>query len=101
MDLYSGINIIPVLIGLFAISEALSQLEKQSGDQHDIAPKFDYKTLSFSDFKKILPTSIKSGLIGTSIGSVPSAGADISAFACYNEAKRSAKNPEEFGNGSM
>jgi len=100
-DLYSGINIIPVLIGLFAISEGLNQLEKLSGNQKDIAPKFDYKTLSLSDFKKILPTSIKSGLIGTTIGSVPGAGADISAFACYNEAKRVAKKPEEFGKGSM
>ena len=101
LDLYSGINIIPVLIGLFAISEGLNQLEKLSSDTQDIPPKFDYKLLSFSDFKKILPTSIKSGLIGTSIGSVPGAGADISAFACYNEAKRVAKKPEEFGNGSM
>ncbi|WP_037049518.1 tripartite tricarboxylate transporter permease [Psychromonas sp. SP041] len=101
LDLYSGINIIPVLIGLFAISEGLNQLEKLSSDKQDIPPKFDYKLLSFSDFKKILPTTIKSGLIGTSIGSVPGAGADISAFACYNEAKRVAKNPEEFGNGSM
>ena len=100
-DLYSGINIIPVLIGLFAISEGLNQLEKLSSNQKDIAPKFDYKVLSFADFKKILPTTIKSGLIGTTIGSVPGAGADISAFACYNEAKRVAKNPEEFGKGSM
>jgi putative tricarboxylic transport membrane protein len=101
MDLYSGINIIPVLIGLFAIAEGLNQLEKISSDQQDIPPKFSYKLLSFSDFKQILPTTIKSGLIGTSIGSVPGAGADISAFACYNEAKRVAKKPEEFGNGSM
>ena len=101
LDLYSGINIIPVLIGLFAITEGLNQLEKMSSNQPDIPPKFSYKLLSFSDFKKILPTSIKSGLIGTSIGSVPGAGADISAFACYNEAKRVAKKPEEFGNGSM
>lgn len=101
MDLYSGINIIPVLIGLFAISEGLNQLEKLSANTPDEQPKFDYKVLSFSDFKKILPTTIKSGLIGTTIGSVPGAGADISAFACYNEAKRVAKNPEEFGKGSI
>ncbi|PKF63302.1 C4-dicarboxylate ABC transporter permease [Psychromonas sp. psych-6C06] len=101
MDLYSGINIIPVLIGLFAISEALNQLEKLSKNKQEVTPKFNYKLLSFLDFKKILPTTIKSGLIGTSIGSVPGAGADISAFVCYNEAKRVAAKPEEFGNGSI
>jgi len=101
-ELYtSSDKLIPILIGLFAISEGLNQLEKLASNQQDAPPKFDHKLLSFSDFKKILPTTIKSGLIGTSIGSIPGAGADISAFACYNEAKRVAKHPEEFGKGSM
>ncbi|OEF29399.1 tripartite tricarboxylate transporter permease [Vibrio rumoiensis] len=101
MDLYSGINVIPVLIGLFALSEALSQLEKILSEKSVAPPKFDHKLLSARDLKDILPTTIKSGLMGTTIGSVPGAGADISAFVCYNEAKRSSKNPEEFGKGSI
>ncbi|MCZ2720751.1 tripartite tricarboxylate transporter permease [Marinomonas sp. 15G1-11] len=100
MDLYSGINVIPVLIGLFAISEALNQLEKL-GVKAQIAEKFSNKLMSLKDLKSILPTSIKSALLGTSIGAVPGAGADISAFVCYNEAKRVSKQPEEFGNGSI
>ncbi|MCQ1058596.1 tripartite tricarboxylate transporter permease [Photobacterium sp. DNB23_23_1] len=101
MDLYSGINVIPVLIGLFAISEGLNQLEKLHTQKKSAPPKFDHKLLSKNDLKTMLPTAIKSGLMGTSIGSVPGAGADISAFVCYNEAKRSAKNPDEFGKGSV
>ncbi|MGR5065763.1 tripartite tricarboxylate transporter permease [Photobacterium sp. DNB22_13_2] len=101
MDLYSGINVIPVLIGLFAISEGLNQLEKLHTQKKSAPPKFDHKLLSKKDLKTMLPTAIKSGLMGTSIGSVPGAGADISAFVCYNEAKRSAKNPDEFGKGSV
>ncbi|WP_086981758.1 tripartite tricarboxylate transporter permease [Vibrio aphrogenes] len=101
MDLYSGINVIPVLIGLFALSEALSQLEKIRSEKNVTPPKFDHKLLSGKDLKEILPTTIKSGLMGTTIGSVPGAGADISAFVCYNEAKRSSKNPDEFGKGSI
>ncbi|MFC1233995.1 tripartite tricarboxylate transporter permease [Vibrio sp. F74] len=101
MDLYSGINVIPVLIGLFAISEALNQLEKLLSESHVKPPKFSQKLLSKQDLKDMMPTAIKSGLIGTTIGSVPGAGADISAFVCYNEAKRSSKNPSEFGKGSV
>ncbi|PSU30469.1 tripartite tricarboxylate transporter permease [Photobacterium lutimaris] len=101
MDLYSGINVIPVLIGLFAISEGLNQLEKLHTQKKSAPPKFDHKLLSKNDLKTMLPTAIKSGLMGTSIGSVPGAGADISAFVCYNEAKRSAKNPDKFGKGSV
>lgn len=101
MDLYSGVNVIPVLIGLFALSEALNQLEKIVSEKKVKAVKFDHKLLSKSDLKEMMPTAIKSGLMGTTIGSVPGAGADISAFVCYNEAKRSSKNPEEFGQGSV
>ncbi|GAK20704.1 tricarboxylate transport membrane protein TctA [Vibrio sp. JCM 19052] len=99
MDLYSGINVIPVLIGLFALSEAINQIEKIINEKHAKVPTFDRKILSKKDLKTILPTATKSGLIGTAIGSVPGAGADVSAFVCYNEAKRSAKNRKSLVRG--
>ncbi|MDG3086324.1 tripartite tricarboxylate transporter permease [Vibrio hannami] len=101
MDLYSGVNVIPVLIGLFALSESLNQIEKVLSGKKVVMPKFDHSLMSKKDLKEMLPTAVKSGLMGTSIGSVPGAGADISAFVCYNEAKRSSKNPDEFGKGSV
>ena len=101
MDLYSGINVIPVLIGLFALSEAINQIEQIIKEKQAKVPKFSHKILNKKDLKEMMPTAIKSGLLGTSIGSVPGAGADISAFICYNEAKRVSKKPEEFGNGSV
>ncbi|AXT72994.1 tripartite tricarboxylate transporter permease [Vibrio sp. dhg] len=101
MDLYSGVNVIPVLIGLFALSEAINQIEKLLTEKRAEIPKFDHKLLSKKDLKEMMPTAIKSGVLGTSIGSVPGAGADISAFVCYNEAKRASKNPSEFGQGSV
>ncbi|UYI50079.1 tripartite tricarboxylate transporter permease [Vibrio natriegens] len=101
MDLYSGVNVIPVLIGLFALSEAINQIEKLLSEKRAEIPKFDHKLLSKQDLKEMMPTAIKSGVLGTSIGSVPGAGADISAFVCYNEAKRASKNPSEFGQGSV
>ncbi|WP_070971260.1 tripartite tricarboxylate transporter permease [Vibrio sonorensis] len=102
MDLYSGVNIIPVLIGLFALSEAIMQAEGLlAGIKERMNRTSKTQSLTRSELKAILPTAIKSGLIGTTIGSVPGAGADVSAFACYNEAKRVDKNPQEFGNGSI
>ncbi|MBR7890113.1 tripartite tricarboxylate transporter permease [Marinomonas sp. A79] len=101
MDLYSGISIIPVLIGLFALSEALTQLESIVSEKKQALRNFSLKMLSRKDLKDIAPTAIKSGVLGTVIGSVPGAGADISSFVCYNEAKRASKNPEEFGKGSI
>lgn len=81
LDLYSGINIIPVLIGLFALSEALSQLETIIHDKKHVLGSFSLKMLSKKDLKEITPTAVKSGVIGTMIGSVPGAGSRY-IFVC-------------------
>jgi putative tricarboxylic transport membrane protein len=44
---------------------------------------------------------VKSSSMGTMIGAMPGLGATIAAFLAYGEAKRSSKNPEEFGKGSL
>ncbi len=103
IELLNGFSVIPVLIGLFALSEAFNQIEnlfdEKSIDTSKI--KIDKNYLSLKELKKIFPTMLKSGIIGTFIGSIPGAGADIAAFVCYNEAKRSSKTPEEYGKGSL
>jgi putative tricarboxylic transport membrane protein len=43
----------------------------------------------------------KSGLIGTLVGVIPGAGATIATFIAYNEAKRTSREPEKFGKGSL
>lgn len=101
VDLLNGFSVIPVLIGLFAVSEVFNQIETLVGEKEiktDIVMDKNY--MNWQEIKHCLPTIIKSGVIGTSIGSIPGAGADIAAFVCYNEAKRSNKN-EKFGEGSL
>lgn len=103
VNLLNGLSVIPVLIGLFALSEAFNQIENLLNEKAittaDI--KIDRNYLSLKELKKVMPTMLKSGIIGTFIGSIPGAGADIAAFVCYNEAKRSSKNSDEFGKGSL
>ncbi len=101
VDLLNGFSVIPVLIGLFAVSEVFNQIELLI-DEKEIKTniKMDRSYMSLKELKKCFPTIIKSGIIGTFIGSIPGAGADIAAFVCYNEAKRSNKD-EKFGEGSL
>lgn len=100
LDLYNGLSVIPVLIGLFALSEAFVQLENLLDDEKSGAPRtFKHGGLSLKEFFHLLPTMLKCGLIGSGIGAIPGAGADIAAFVCYNEARRSSKDPEKFGTG--
>ena len=103
VELLSGFPVIPLLIGLFALSEAFNQIENLFDEKliDTSKIKIDRNYLSLKELKKVFPTMVKSGIIGTFIGAIPGAGADIAAFVCYNEAKRSSKNSEEYGKGSF
>lgn len=98
-ELSSGIDIIPALIGLFAITEIMYKardIYKPVGDVIEIKGK---EKVSFRDVLPYKATLLKSSVIGTMIGVVPGTGAAIASFLSYNEAKRASKHPELFGTG--
>ena len=101
INLYNGFAIIPVLIGLFALAEAFVQMEKIFEGSQTIDTNFKRGMVSLKETLALLPTMIKSALIGTFIGAIPGAGADIAAFVSYNEARRSSKRGKEFGTGCL
>lgn len=98
INLLSGMSIIPVMIGLFAMSQAFSTIENIfTPDQ--VSQKVSNVWPSKDDWKIILKTAPVSGVIGMLIGIVPGAGAEIGAFVSYSQAKRMSKHPERFGTG--
>lgn len=99
--LLNGLSIIPVLIGLFAITEVFVQMERIFFKEERLGRKIRRSIASKQELLRITPTMVKSGLIGTFIGIIPGAGADIAAFVAYNEARRSSKRPEKFGTGVL
>jgi len=101
MELYEGPPFIPTLIGLFAVSEILSGVEKFSIGSTKITEKVTQILPTPADMKRCMVTICKGGLIGTFIGAIPGAGGDIAAFVSYGEAKRSSKTPEKFGTGMI
>lgn len=97
-NLYDGIPMVPILVGLFAISESLTNCEKLA------PPKFDEKSLvsnlpSFKTLYRLKNLLLRSSIIGTIIGIVPGEGAAIGAFFSYSEARRKSSTPEAFGTG--
>ncbi|MCI8661078.1 MAG: C4-dicarboxylate ABC transporter permease [Lachnospiraceae bacterium] len=99
--LAGGIDMIPALIGLFALSEMFN---KAKGiEKIEVTADFNQKDdrLSWEDVKGCMKTIVKSSGIGTVIGALPGTGAAIASFLSYNEAKRVSKHPEEFGSGSI
>lgn len=98
VDLLGGISYIPVMIGLFAMSQAFVNIEGIF--QKENPPQKLTRVLpSKSDLKVILRTAPVTGIIGILIGIIPGAGADIGAFVSYNAAQRASKHPELFGTG--
>ncbi len=100
LDLSRGLPLLPVVVGLFAISQALLLTEK--GAKAVQLERMESKAGLWEIFKvmgRFKATLLKSSLIGTLVGAVPGTGAAISSFVAYSEAKRASKTPEKFGKG--
>lgn len=98
INLLSGINYIPVMIGLFAMSQALENVETIF-EKGEASKKIDSVLPLMSDLKLIAKLGPLFGMTGTIIGIIPGAGADIGAFVAYGQAKNISKHPEKFGTG--
>tara|TARA_R110002049_G_scaffold86720_1_gene220227 strand:+ start:146 stop:1642 length:1497 start_codon:yes stop_codon:yes gene_type:complete len=98
-DLMGGLNIIPAMIGLFAVSEvmrfaqsdiAIKQMEQQVG------AIFKGMGAAINRYKV---QALRGSVLGTLVGALPGAGADIAAWMAYAISKRFSRTPEKFGTG--
>ncbi|MBT3791615.1 MAG: C4-dicarboxylate ABC transporter permease [Rhodospirillales bacterium] len=99
-DLTDGVHFVPVLIGLFAMGELLTQSTAANVVLERITSVV-VRLPSRADLKKVRMTILRSCGIGTFIGILPAEGSTIAAIMGYNEAKRFSKNKEEFGKGAI
>lgn len=104
INLVSGINFIPVMIGLFGLSEVIRDIAMQSQEQLSGAAVVETSHTTPKDVLKVMGRNkrviLQSSVIGTLIGALPGAGADIAAWVSYGFAKKTSKHPEIFGTGS-
>ena len=103
INLLSGVNLIAMMLGLFAIPIIVEKIENKEYEQkaNDLVSMDNKEGLTRKEFKQILKPILKSSMIGIGIGALPGTGAAIAAFISYNEAKRSSPHPEEFGSGAL
>ena len=102
-ELMGGIGFIPAMIGLFGISEVLKNVKSRElimemSLKNEVQVSL-LKTLSIIWKRKW--TFLQSAFVGTCIGALPGAGADIAAWIAYGVAKKTSRKPEEFGKGSF
>ncbi|WP_321339797.1 tripartite tricarboxylate transporter permease [uncultured Cohaesibacter sp.] len=97
----SGFAFTPALIGLFALSEVFTQLERLSTNEDAIITNVTGRWPSMQEMKESASALIRGSLIGTFIGIVPGTGSGTASWISYNEARRSSKTPEKFGTGHV
>lgn len=104
-QLDEGIALMPMLIGLFALSEFFMNAEKkvrqEKGGMFNVIQ--DSGDTKLTREEKVACGKIigAASAIGTFLGAVPGIGPSIAAFASYAQAKKMSKHPEEFGHGSV
>jgi putative tricarboxylic transport membrane protein len=98
--LFDGVDLIPVIMGLFGISEVLINLEKR--EQREIY-ETEIKGLlpTREDWKQSAKPIARGTLLGFFLGIVPGGGALLASFASYAIEKKFSKHPEKFGTGAI
>ena len=95
-------HLVPVTVGLFAISEMLSLLSSnQTGSIINVPMQDITVAQALKNMFKRWKVLLKSSVIGTIIGVLPGTGGAIASFISYGEAKRASKDSESFGTGNM
>ena len=103
--LTSGIEMIPVMIGFFAVTEVLKQTNKPSKLKavtgKDGKADMSAKMPTLKEMWSLKGVIARCSILGTVIGILPGAGATIASFLCYSEEQKISKHPEKFGTGCL
>jgi putative tricarboxylic transport membrane protein len=107
-QLGSGIDIVIVAVGLFAVGEALHMASRLRSGAEDEVLALDNEEggkqamwLSRADAKRSWKPWLRGAAIGFPFGALPAGGAEVPTFLSYATEKRLAKHPEEFGSGAI
>jgi putative tricarboxylic transport membrane protein len=101
-DLESGLQILPVLVGVFAFSQLLGNLETTSSGAGDPPVSRDVSIpfrIIVRDLLRQKVNLVRSSVIGAFVGALPGTGGTVANFVSYDQAKKMSRRPEEFGTG--
>ncbi len=101
-ELMGGIGLIPMMIGMFAVSEIIRYAVDTSPKLTIVEQPIGNVFKGMWALTKRYPVQIMRGnVVGTLVGALPGAGADIAAWMSYAISKKFSKQPEKFGTGHV
>lgn len=96
--LFGGVELIALVVGLFAISEVFLGLEEARAA---IAPKITNVFPAWADLKQAIPAILRGTGIGFLLGLLPGCAPGVTVFMAYDAEKKVSKHPERFGKGAI
>jgi putative tricarboxylic transport membrane protein len=100
MEISDGIDLVPMLMGLFGIGEILHNLEDK-GEATLVSTKVGRLFPSRQDWKESNGPIARGSVIGFIVGLIPGGGAILASLVSYTLEKRLSKTPEKFGHGAI
>jgi len=101
-ELAGGLTLIPIMIGMFAVSEVIRNVAAIDEPWEMAQARIGNVFRGTWGLAKRYPAAIVRGsALGTAIGALPGAGADIAAWMSYAVSKRFSREPEKFGTGHV
>src|SRR3954452_3373223 len=101
-ELAGGLTLIPIMIGMFAVSEILRSVSRIAEPWEMAQAKIGNVLRGMWGLTRRYPWQfVRGSVVGTAIGALPGAGADIAAWMSYAVSKRFSKEPQKFGTGHI
>jgi putative tricarboxylic transport membrane protein len=94
-----GVDFIAIIVGLFAISEVIINVEQRLTTISKMEVKSWMPT--WADIKNCIGAMLRSSTVGFLLGLLPGCAPSVTSFVAYDLEKRASKHPERFGHGAM
>lgn len=100
LELVDGIEVVIIVVGLFAVGETLYVASRYRASS-DVIKLRGRTTMTRNDWQRSWKPWLRGTLLGFPIGALPAGGAEIPTFLSYSLEKRLTSHPEEFGKGAI
>ena len=102
-ELDEGLSLVPLLIGVFVISEIMAQtyvsFTSSANNELSLIRQDPASKMTWQEFRSCVPLMSRSALVGSFIGMMPGLGSSVACFVAYGEEKRRSPRSKEWGTG--
>ncbi|MCW5548209.1 MAG: tripartite tricarboxylate transporter permease [Opitutaceae bacterium] len=100
-EFMDGIAFVPVMIGLFGLTEVFAQISDHVKKTEAEPAKIGRIWPRWQELRRMWPAATAGVGIGTAVGVIPAAGGDIGSVIAWDQARRLSRNKDQFGKGSI